>query len=204
MIDGSAENVRFIKDDVVCWACELYAEAAFITAENINTLLQKPGFDPEIGILSIDIDGNDYWVWKAIDCLNPVLIIVEYNSLFGMNTSWTVPYDPSFVRSEKHSSILYYGASLRALYLLAEEKGYDFIGCNSKGNNAYFLRKDKSSPFKIKSVEQGYVLSKFRETVIDGERISGKDRIRQIEGLEVVDIVTEQKIKIDTSLIQYA
>lgn len=203
VIDGSVENVTFIKNDIVSWACELYAEAAFITAENINDLLKKPGFDPEVGILSIDIDGNDYWVWKAINCLNPVIIIAEYNSLFGKNTAWTVPYDPAFVRSSKHSSILYYGVSLKALNILAEEKGYVFIGCNSKGNNAYFIRKDKVGDLKVRTVEEGYVLSKFRETFINGERISGLNRIKLIEGLDVVDVQTGKILKIDSSLIAY-
>ena len=203
VIDGSKDNVNYIKSDVICWACELYAEAAFITADNINDLLQKPGFNPEIGILSIDIDGNDYWVWKAINSVNPVLIIAEYNSLFGKNTAWTVPYDPGFIRSDKHDSILYYGVSLKALKILADEKGYSFIGCNSKGNNAYFIRNDKSSAFPVKTVEEGYVLSKFRETVKNGERVSGINRIKLIEGLEVVDVETNNVVKIDASLIQY-
>lgn len=203
VIDGSKENVRYIKDDIVSWACELYAEDAFITAENINELLVKPGFDPEIGILSIDIDGNDYWVWKAINSVNPIIVIAEYNSLFGKNTAWTVPYDPSFVRSEKHPSILYYGASIKALQLLAAEKGYSFIGCNSKGNNAYFIRNDKLGNIKAKSVEEGYVLSKFREIQINAERITGLNRIKLIEGLDVIDITNGKTVQINSSLIQY-
>lgn len=203
VIDGSEENVRFIKNDIVSWACELYSEAAFITVKNINKLLQKPGFDKEIGILSVDIDGNDYWVWKEINCINPIIVIVEYNSLYGKNTSWSVPYDPAFIRKEKHESILYFGASLKALVTLGSGKGYSFIGCNSKGNNAYFIRNDKVGSFKIKTVEEGYVLSKFREALLRGERISGLNRIRQIEGLDVIDTETKEIIKIDSTLINY-
>jgi hypothetical protein len=203
VIDGSKENVQYIRHDIVCWACELYAEAAFITAENINELLQKPGFNDEIGILSIDIDGNDYWVWKAINSINPVIVIAEYNSLFGKNTSWTVPYDPGFVRKEKHDSILYYGASLKALENLAVEKGYSFIGCNSKGNNAYFIRNDKVGNFQVKTTEAGYVLSKFNETFMNGQRVYGRERIRLIEGLDVVNTETGEIEKIDSSVIKY-
>jgi hypothetical protein len=203
VIDGSQENINFIKNDSISFAYELYANASFITAENINQLLQKPKFDPEVGILSIDIDGNDYWVWKAIDCLNPIIIIAEYNSLFGKNTAWTVPYDPHFIRSEKHWSMVYYGASLKALQLLAEEKGYYFIGCNSNGNNSYFIRKDKIGDFKILSVTEGYVFSKFREILINGERPSGEDRVKVIEGLDVIDIESGTTIKINSSLINY-
>jgi len=203
VIDGSKDNINYIKNDIISWACELYAEAAFINAENINDLLVKPGFESEIGILSIDIDGNDFWVWNAIEVVNPVIVIIEYNSLFGRNTTWSVPYDSSFVREEKHSSILYFGASLKALETLGKQKGYSFIGCNSKGNNAYFVRDDKLGALKHKSSEDGYVLSKFRETIKNGERVSGLNRIKLIEGLDVIDTVTNESIKIHSSLIEY-
>ncbi len=77
------------------------------------------------------------------------------------------------------------------------------IGCNSKGSNAYFIRKDKVGDLKIKTVEEGYVLSKFRETFMNGERISGLNRIKLIEGLDVVDVQTGKTLKIDSSLIEY-
>ncbi|MFM6253830.1 MAG: hypothetical protein ACKPEQ_32600, partial [Dolichospermum sp.] len=84
----------------------------------------------------MDIDGNDYWVWQAIDCINPAIVISEYNFRFGANKAVTVPYDASFVRSKAHYSNIYYGASLKALCILADKKGYAFVGCNSAGNNA--------------------------------------------------------------------
>ena len=188
VLDGSQENVDYIKNDGISWACELHATCAFITKDNINELIAKVHFEKEVGILSVDIDGNDYWVWQAINSIQPVIVISEFNSLFGNNTNWTVPYDPAFVRSEKHSSKLYYGASLRALVTLGKEKGYEFIGCNSKGNNAYFLRKDKVGNFKVKTVEEGYVLSKFRESQRDGKWITGRDRIQAIAGMEIFDL----------------
>jgi hypothetical protein len=203
VMDGSPENIRYVKNDAVSWACELHAECAFITKENINQLIKKVGFEREVGILSVDIDGNDYWVWEAIDCIDPILVIAEYNSVFGKNTNWTVPYDPAFVRREKHYSSLYYGASLKALTELGKKKGYEFIGCNSKGNNAYYLRKDKLHPFKAKSCDEGYVLSKFREANIDGKWINGMDRIKMIEGLEIYDLDLARPVKIDAAKVVY-
>jgi len=204
IIDGSKEHINYIKKDNISWACELYAEASFITAENINDLLKKPDFDPEVGLLSIDIDGNDYWVWKAIHVINPIIVIVEYNSLFGVNNAWTVPYDPNFVKYEKHSSIIYYGCSVKALCLLAEEKNYVFIGCNSKGNNAYFIRKDKMpEALTSKTAEQGYVLSKFREAQVNAERPIGKERIKLINGLEIFDVAKNEKTTINSELVVY-
>jgi hypothetical protein len=203
VLDGSQDNITYIKNDIVSWGWELYSTCAFITKENINELLSQVDLGREPGILSVDIDGNDYWVWEAIDCIDPVIVITEYNSVFGKNTNWTVPYDPSFVRRDKHPSTLYYGASLTAMVSLGKKKGYEFIGCNSKGNNAYFIRKDKIGPFKVKTVEEGYVLSKFREAHIDGQWVTGLERIRRIEGTDIVDLENGQITRIQASAVSY-
>lgn len=203
VIDGSPENIEYIKGDPVSWACELHAECAFITKDNINELISKYDFPKEIGILSVDIDGNDYWVWEAINCVDPVIVITEYNSVFGNNTEWTVPYDPAFFRTDKHPSNLYYGASLGALVSLATRKGYSFVGTNSKGNNAYFVRNDKLGPLKSLTVEEGYTLSKFCEAHVNGKWVNGKDRIAMIKGLPVVDISSNEVVTIDPSNVRY-
>ncbi|MFM5892552.1 MAG: hypothetical protein ACKOQS_30380, partial [Dolichospermum sp.] len=123
------------------------------------------GIQGEIGLLSVDIDGNDYWVWQAIDCINPAIVISEYNFRFGANKAVTVPYDASFVRSKAHYSNIYYGASLKALCILADKKGYAFVGCNSAGNNAFFVRKDlKPDAINEITVQEGYVKGQFRES----------------------------------------
>ena len=100
--------------------------------------------------MSVDIDGNDYWIWKEIDCIKPRIVICEYNSAFGNDKKVTVPYKNDFVRRKEHYSDLYFGASLAAFCELAEEKGYDFIGTTRAGVNAYFILLEKifSSPFK--------------------------------------------------------
>jgi hypothetical protein len=203
VIDGSEDNINVIKNDIISWACELHAVNSFITAENINQLIQKVNFHHEVGILSVDIDGNDYWVWKAIDCISPIMVIAEYNSLFGINTSWTLPYDPAFARKRDHT-IIYYGASLRALCMLAAEKGYVFVGCNSKGNNAYFIREDKmNDSIKAKTPEEGFVVTKIREAQVGGQYVSGEERIKLIKGLNIFDLQQNKIIPIDPSIVRY-
>ena len=196
VMDGSEQNVQYIRTDPVAWAHELHAWPAFITIQNINDLLKKfldVGYSPEIGILSVDIDGNDYWIWKEIDVIRPVIVISEYNSLWGPEQPWTIPYESDFYRESEGNSILHYGSSLRSLCDLAEEKGYYFVGCNSAGNNAYFVRKDKIGPLKPLTASEGYVLSKFRE-LWAGERgrISGKDRLKTTAGRKVYNTRTRQ------------
>ncbi len=133
VMDGSKSQVKKITGSEYYYLYELTAKCAFITKENINELLLTSKFGEEVGILSIDLDGNDYWIWKEIDVIKPVLVILEYNSVFGLDRSITIPYDKGFFRTKAHHSNLYWGASLKALYDLGKQKGYSFIGCNSAG-----------------------------------------------------------------------
>lgn len=163
VIDGSASNIEYIKNSHNYWKHNLTAVCSFITAENIQDIIHSAGFAGELGLLHIDIDGNDFWVWQAIECVKPSIVIVEYNSLWGYQRAITVPYEPDFQRFKAHHSGLYAGASIAALCDLAERKGYVFVGSNTAGNNAYFVRKELQGDLPGLTAEQGYVCSRFRE-----------------------------------------
>lgn len=192
VIDGSQDYIDYIKRDRIYWQHNLKAECGFITRDNINDLFRKNGIEGEIGILSIDIDGNDYWVWEAIDSVNPAVVITEYNARFGSGRAVTVPYDPKFVRGQAHHSMIYYGASLRALCLLGNRKGYAFVGCNSAGNNAFFVRRDLMVPTLVElSVADGFVQNQFREARdADGALsfLSHEQEAVLLETLPLVDV----------------
>jgi len=165
IMDGSAKNIQSVKRDALYWRHNLKAVAAFVTRENINQLLAENGVSGEIGLLSIDVDGNDYWIWEAIDTVNPAIVIMEYNARFGPEQAVTVPYDPAFQRAKAHHSMIYYGASLAALVGLGRRKGYAFVGANRAGNNAFFVRRDLlAAPLAECSATAGYVPCQFRET----------------------------------------
>jgi hypothetical protein len=165
VIDGSAENMDRLRRSYFYWKYDLSAVDAFVTRENVNELLAKSGFGENLGILSIDIDGNDYWVWEAINTFSPAITIVEYNAGFGADRAATVPYKADFFRTAEHYSNLYYGASLPALCLLGKRKGYSFVGCNSAGNNAFFIREDlRPRDLPELTAKEGFVRSKFRES----------------------------------------
>ncbi len=193
IMDGTEENIRKIKSSPFYWKHDLIAKHAFITSENVNTLIEEENFTGEIGLLHIDIDGNDYWIMKAIKIIKPIIIIIEYNSVFGKDRSITVPYRKDFNRSKAHFSNLYFGASISALYELIIGKGYIFIGCNSLGNNAYFVKKINSKNLKPLNVEEGFVLSKFRESrnELGGLNfLRGSQRFDQIKGFPVLNTQT--------------
>ena len=196
VMDGSPENVQFISQDILRWRHELTAVCAFIDKDNINKLITDNGYSGEIGILSVDIDGNDYWVWDAIDCVDPIILITEYNSTFGWEKAITVPYDPLFMRYKKHHSGVYFGCSVTAFVKRAEAKGYAFVGCNSQGNNAYFVRKDKVGSLPVLTAEQGYVQAKFRECMDPQGRLnymSFEQRREIIGDMPVIDLDTNQQ-----------
>jgi hypothetical protein len=196
VMDGSAPNINHIKDSEYFWRHHLIAKASFIDADNINDLIYSSNLGPDVGIMHIDLDGNDYWIWKAINVVSPVVVIVEYNSVFGLERAITVPYDKDFTRYKAHYSGLYCGASLRALHKIASVKGYAFIGCNSAGNNAYFVRKDQlNDNVREVPLETGYVLSKFRESRDQNGRLTylaGQDRLDVIRGMPVYNVETNE------------
>jgi hypothetical protein len=199
IIDGSTSNIDYVKNTDIYWKYDLTAVAAFIDVDNINTIFRDNGFGGEIGILSIDIDGNDYWVWEAIDTISPVVVIIEYNSHFGDKYAIVTPYDSKFVRSQAHYSNLYWGASLKALCILGQRKGYAFVGCNTAGNNAYFVRTDSMNTVRGLSFQEGYVESRFRDSRDSQGRltyISGADRIEVIKDMSVYDVERGMMVRI--------
>jgi hypothetical protein len=196
VMDGSERNISKIKTAEYYCRYELNAISAFIDCDNINGLISSQTFDRNLGLLHIDLDGNDYWIWDKISVISPSIVIVEYNSIFGIERAITVPYDKNFNRTQAHYSNLYFGASLKALCVLAKLKGYSFIGCNSAGNNAYFIKNEAlNEVVREVSLEEGYVLSKFRESRDPNGRLSyatGPARLDIIRGMPVYNVTTRQ------------
>jgi hypothetical protein len=142
VIEGNAAQVEEIRRNHPSWRTRLTALSSFVTRENINDLISQNGVGADIGLFSIDIDGNDYWVWEALTATRARILVCEFNPLFGCELAVTIPYDPAFVFGAAHPSRMYFGASLAALATLAEKKGYSLVGCTSEGVNAFFVRND--------------------------------------------------------------
>jgi len=204
VIDGSENNIEYIKKDPIYWKYNLKAECAFIDKDNINNLISKNGISGDIGILSVDIDGNDYWVWESIDCISPRIVICEYNSNFGYTYGISVPYCKTFYRTEKHYSNTYYGASIDALESLAKSKGYSLVGSNTAGNNVFFIRNDLVGDLKIHTAKEAYVKSQFRESRDKNGQLtyaSIEENLKIISDEEVVVVNNMKKVKIGRLLL---
>jgi hypothetical protein len=192
VIDGSSANIDVLRSSYFFWKHPLAAHAAFITKDNINELLARSGFARDLGILSVDLDGNDYYILEAIDGFEPRILICEYNAVFGPTRKISVPYKADFYRTTAHHSNLYWGASLGALSHLAAKKRYSLVGTNSAGNNAFFVRNDLvNSAVEVLTVEAAYRASGYRESRDEQGNLTfaaDDERLDIIRGMPVFDV----------------
>ncbi len=157
--DGKQRNTRLLEEQhgwkgllMDCCASPAHPEVKqeMIRADNINELFAKYDVPDEPDLLSIDIDGNDYWVWKELSSrYRPRVVIVEYNASFPPPLSKTITYDPNF----RWQRTDYYGASLAALDHLGRSKGYSLVYCDECGVNAFFIR-DDLCPYVSRPIEE--------------------------------------------------
>jgi hypothetical protein len=116
----------------------LRVREAFITAENIEQLFAEERVPQEFDFLSIDVDRNDFWIWKALHHYRPRVVAVEYNGTFKSTVSCVVPYEGAAIWDGSN----YTGCSLKALEYLGAGRGYSLVGCNYTGVTAFFVRDD--------------------------------------------------------------
>jgi hypothetical protein len=111
---------------------------AWITAENINQHIAAAGLHGEIDLLSLDLDGMDYWIWRALDVVTPRVVVCEIHNPIPPDLALTVPYQPDF-RSDPADPD-FRGASLAAMAKLGRAKGYRLVGTHRFGFNAFFIK----------------------------------------------------------------
>lgn len=193
ILDGDPRHESVIRSDPISWRHDLTFRQAFITAENIDDLISKSGFAGDIGILSIDVDGNDYWILDRIACVRPAIIICEVNPTFGDRLPVTIPYQADFDRVRAHHSGVYFGASIAGLRMLAERKGYRFVGTSSSGINAFFVRADLAGAIEGRIVECRAWPSRVRDSRAEDGTLdfaSPMQRYERIKHLPVIDLAT--------------
>jgi hypothetical protein len=153
----------------------------WVTKNNINQIINLHEMNEEIDLLSIDIDGNDYWIWKALEIVRPRIVLIEYNASFGPTRSITVPYSDDFDRWKFHESGWYHGASLVALNKLANEKKYSLFCCDSNGINAFFIRDDLVKSFHPLKPDHAY----YEHALRPGNHIDQFEHINTCEYVEI-------------------
>lgn len=170
--------------------------STWIDAEHINGLLETHGFDHDLDYLGIDLDGIDYWIWRALK-VQPRVVICEYNRLFGPDASVVIPYRADFNRKAKtpdgsHSyPKCFYGASLVALERLGRERGYFLVGTAPNSDNAYFVRDDAAkewTPLTPKEVWTPRTKGEQAEAITEAVRKSGPVAYFKEQGAELVEV----------------
>ena len=164
IIDSNIENINEVKESYYFWKHELTAICSFICKENIREIISKNGFEKNLGILSIDIDGNDYWILKELKDISPDIIICEYNSLLGSQKSVTLKYDKNFKRENNSINKINYGVSIQAIHKILKDK-YILVYGNSFGNNVFYVNKKYEELIEEKTVEECYKEISFNELI---------------------------------------
>jgi len=140
-VDGDKNLIeigkKFYKRTPNFWSYKPKFVHAFLTKKNVNNIIQTKGFEGEIELLSIDIDGNDYWIWESLEIIQPKVVIIECQLAFGLEEK-VIPYREDFREDVRNSDN--YGASALALQKLGKQKGYRLVGANEYGNNLFFIK----------------------------------------------------------------
>jgi hypothetical protein len=199
-VDGRSDLASTIRSLGLEWKTTVMALEQWITPDNVGDICSRArNFMGGIDILSLDIDGNDYWVAQALDLTSVSVIVVEYNAIFGSSVAVTVPRNDNFDRTQAHSSWLYFGASLRAFVDLFARRGFDLVGTNRVSTNAFFVRRDEAAlmDFPLPDPESlaPYVDLRIRESRdLNGalNYLRGDARSEAIQDLALVDLDTNE------------
>lgn len=147
-IDGSEDKVIKLKSIIALLYPfnNINVVKKFIDKDNLNLIIDDHFHNnEEIDFFSIDVDGNDYYLFENLK-IRPKVICIEYNFWFGPDVKSSIPYDKNFTWE---TGSMYFGASLNLLCELAKRKGYYLIALESHCVNAFFIRSDLKNNFEI-------------------------------------------------------
>lgn len=140
LIEGSS---RFIKlQDNVKNAELVNKYVSCEDGDRMDDILAETSLPKDFEFMSLDIDGNDLWVWESMVLYRPLVMCVEYN--YTLKESLTIAYNPD----HRFNNDNYYGATAAAFCKLAKDKGYDLIAF-TPFLNLFFIDKDQDHPFQV-------------------------------------------------------
>ena len=166
----------------------------FINRDNINSLIRDANISGEIDVLSVDVDGNDYWLWQTIDCIEPRIVVIEYNATFGPTKKVSIPYDRDFVRYDAHASGFYHGCSLAAIEHLGKIKGYRLVGVDETGVDAFLVKNELCADIPTLTPEQCFKDNRGR---VKYKGIDRKQQFEKIKNMPLVDVSAHSRVTYD-------
>ena len=202
IIDPYPNLAKKINKILRVWKNKLKIHNDYVNSENINEILKQNSFNKDLDLLSIDIDGIDYWVLKKINPKISKIFVIEYNPYFGSNLEISAPNLEKFDRFKYHPSGVCWGASLKAMINLMKKKGYTFLGSNRLNCNSFFVLNELVDKFNlnIPNIEN---LSEFTDVKFNALKTKDKkyasfsDIKNDIKNLEVFDLVKNKMVKFD-------
>ena len=194
--DGNACNEIVARFFPVVSTEQLKIRQAFITKDNINFLIAESGIVGEIDLLSIDIDGNDYYVWEAINVVKPRVVVIEYNAKFPPNHFWKQAYN------EKHTwdGSDWHGASLKAMETLGRQLGYRLVGTNFNGVNTFFVKQELADDLFIEPATAENLYNPFRDQKYSNGHPARYCLINQLPNIGVLNYNPVEYFKIKNAL----
>ena len=200
IIDKNKNLKKKVSKIVKLWKGDLTIIEIAVTSENILHILNSNEFDNNLDVFSLDVDGIDYWILEVLPEKLSKIVILEYNPTFGSNLEITVPNLNDFDRKKYHYSFLCYGASLQAFIKLMNKKKYVFVGTNIACYNAFFVLESEINKLNLNLPDINdltrYTTSYIRDSrSIDGKLnyLSGKQKLKEIENCEVIDLSNPEK-----------
>ena len=204
LVDARPDLLGTVERSGAYWKTHMLAINSWITSKTIKEIERTSrDFLGCIDILSIDIDGNDYWVLAECDLSKVAIVVAEYNPIFGAKFPVTIPQQDNFVRSNAHYSNLYYGVGLKAWVDFLGKHGFALAGTNKVGSNAFFIRENlvQKLHFVPSTDLNTFINWGVRESRQKNGRLnflSGDDRRREIGHLEVTHIGSGKTLRVDS------
>jgi len=200
IVDQNPRLSRDLARTKLDWRSQVKAVSAFVTRANVRQMVAPFVDTGGLGLLSVDIDGVDYWILEQLVGLDPAMVIVEYNALFGDAASVSIPYDARFDRARPEYHNVYYGASLAAFEHLLSAQGYALAACVTAGNNAFFVRSELLGDVPARAVADAYRPRRFVEhRAVDGTLTGITDRrcqLRDVERLPLIDVTDGRSLTV--------
>ena len=181
LIDGDERTIAIARRAL---PSSVEAMTRFLTLDSLSIVEEKYPVG-SLGILSVDVDGNDYWFLERLIHLRPSIISVEYNASFGKRHI-VIPYDPEFIRANYHHTGWYHGASLSAMAYLCGKHSYDLVAVSGGGTNAFFVRSDlRDSSLPKLSADEA-----FRENILRNQwsGTNAEDQWNAVRGMPYVNV----------------
>lgn len=186
LLEGDAAKVEkgreFFKDNPDTFIVPPTILQKWVTVENFNSILLANGISGEIDLFSLDVDGNDYWIWDKLTAIHPRVVIVEAQTCWGRDRAVSIPYQPAFNRFAIHLD--YFGASVPAFMKLARKKGYRPVACNRFGFNIIFVRQDIPGAALLPEISTEEC---FRFETPELQKMR-EEKLREIMGFEWIEV----------------